>query len=115
MRRHPNGYLVKLVRDRVREAMGGDGTVTYRPMPRDEHMKRLRSKLLEEAVEYASDPSMSELAQVYETVRCLAHVAHGASMTDVVMLAADQREERGGFEDGVGMYAMHPWDYEAKP
>lgn len=113
MKVHPTGYLVKMVRDRVGAALGGDGTVTYRPMPREEHVKRLRKKLLEEAVEYAAEPSMEELAHVYEAVRCLALVAHSQDVGYVALMADDQRAERGGFEEGIGMYALHPMDRRA--
>lgn len=113
MKRHPNGYLVKLVRDRVSDAMGGDGTVTYRPMPHDEHVRRLRAKLLEEAVEYAIDPSLAELAQVYVAVEALAKVDLGTTLAAVARQAVEDHEERGGFDEGVGMYALHPWDHEA--
>lgn len=90
--------------------MGGDGTVTYRPMPHDEHVKRLRSKLVEEALEYALDPSLMELAHVYEAMVCLARVDLGGDLGEVSARATEERLLRGGFDEGVGMYALHPWD-----
>jgi predicted house-cleaning noncanonical NTP pyrophosphatase (MazG superfamily) len=113
VKRHPNGYLVKLVRDRLSDAMGGGGTVTYRPMPHEEHVRRLRAKLLEEAVEYAIDPSLAELAHVYAAVAALAKVDLGTTLATVARHAYEDREERGGFDAGIGMYALHPWDHEA--
>lgn len=111
MKRHPTGYLVKLVRDRVGEVLGV-GTVGYRSMTHDEHVKRLRYKVLEEALEYATDQTLDELAQVYEAVRALARIAHGCEMADIEALADEQRAERGGFDEGIGMYAFHAWDHE---
>jgi predicted house-cleaning noncanonical NTP pyrophosphatase (MazG superfamily) len=107
---HPDGYLVKLVRDRVASMLGGDGTLTYRPMPHDEHVKRLRAKLLEEVVEYATDPSLAELAHVYEAVCALASIAHETDIDAVADAALAEHEVRGGFMQGIGMYALHPWD-----
>lgn len=110
MKAHPEGYLVKLVRDRVRQALGGDGTVTYRPMPRDEHVKQLRRKLVEEAAEYALDPSIEELAQVLEVIDALRVVDLGVNPTELHRAQRRQREERGGLREGIGMYVHHPMD-----
>jgi predicted house-cleaning noncanonical NTP pyrophosphatase (MazG superfamily) len=110
VRAHPDGYPVKLVRDRVADALGGDGSVTYRKLPEHEHARRLRQKLIEEAAEYALEPSVEELAQVVEVVFALARVDLGVNMLDVMAEVERQRSERGGFEEGVGMYAVHPCD-----
>lgn len=112
MKRHPDGYLVKLVRDRVRKAVGGDGTVDYRRLPPDEHVKRLRAKLAEEALEYALDPSLAELAHVMAVVEALAVVDLGVSTIEVEEQMLADYDERGGFLEGVGMYVTHPWDHE---
>jgi predicted house-cleaning noncanonical NTP pyrophosphatase (MazG superfamily) len=105
-----NGYLVKLVRDDVDEMLGGDGTVTYRPMSRDEHERRLRRKLVEEAIEYALEPSLEELADVYEAVLALSKLSHGGSWGTIMDVAEKKRHRRGGFDRGMGMYARHPAD-----
>jgi predicted house-cleaning noncanonical NTP pyrophosphatase (MazG superfamily) len=112
---HPQGYLVKLVRDRVARALGGDGTVTYQPMTHEEHVKRLRHKLVEEALEYAMEPSLEELAQVLEAVRAIANVDLGVGLPEVDAERERQWQERGGFVKGVGMYALHPFDHQETP
>lgn len=112
VRRHPDGYLVKLVRDNVARVLGGDGTITYRPMTRAEHIVALRAKLIEEAIEYAANPTMDELAHVFEVVRCLCVVEHRRMFARLVTIATAQAQERGGYEGAVGMYATHPRDHE---
>lgn len=92
--------------------MGGDGTLTYRPMAPDEHVRRLRAKLLEEAVEYVTKPSADELADVLAVARALALVDLKVTWPTVAALELARHGERGGFEEGIGMYALHPWDYE---
>lgn len=109
--RHPEGYLVKLVRDDVATMLGGDGTVTYRAMPPHEHGRRLAQKLVEEAAEYAVDPCLEELAHVYEAACALAELRHGG-FGALVAETDQQRALRGGFDRGIGMYAIHPWDHE---
>lgn len=104
------GYLVKLVRDRVATTTGGDGTITYRPMPTDEHVMRLRAKLIEEGAEYVVQPSLRELAHVWEAVQALAEIDLGVTMDHVVYEAMRERERRGAFDHGIGMYAHHPCD-----
>lgn len=101
-------YLVKLVRDRVGENLA-DTRVEYAPIEdREEAIKRLRGKLIEEAVEYVLDPSAGELADILEVVE-------GLSMHDPLVpggIASVHREqlrkraERGSFYDLIGMWAF---------
>lgn len=110
MKPHPEGYTVKLVRDHVAAALGGDGVVTYRELPRDEHIERLRQKLIEEAVEYALRPSLGELAHVLEVMRALLVVDLELEWEHLESRRYEDSEERGGFLFGIGMYATHPYD-----
>lgn len=110
MKTHPGGYLVKLVRDRVADVLGGDGTVTYRRMSREEHVERLRAKLIEEAAEYVTKPSLRELAHVLAVVWALARLDLGTTPAAVEEKMIEEAAERGGFENGVGMYVLHPYD-----
>lgn len=105
-REHPR--LVKLVRDGVGKFLG-DTRVSYRPVSRVDHHRLLKEKLMEEAVEYVLDPSLGELADVYETLRALAKF-HGTTIAGVVEEAAHKRAERGGFDEGTGMYATSTAD-----
>lgn len=115
MKRHPGveagGYLVKLVRDKIHVILGQPGTVTYRSdLTPEQHVALLRRKLVEEALEYAMDPSLNELAHVYEALRACALIDLKATMGDVGREADRELDLRGGFFDGNGMYAHHPWD-----
>lgn len=99
-------YLVKLVRDTVAAKLVTD-TITYEPIPdREEAIKLLRGKLIEEAVEYALDPSLHELADVLEAAQALAF--HDLQVPWYSVLAEQERKQqsRGGFAVLTGMYAQ---------
>lgn len=102
-------YVVKLVRDRIAERVGGDPRFHYKkldgPFRHEQHVKLLRAKLMEEATEYLLDPSVGELADVLEVCEALARVDLGVSPIDVINAQREKREERGGFEDGTVMVA----------
>jgi len=95
--------LMKLVRDRVEEFLG-DSTVQYLPLSKSEHKVELRKKLIEESIEYLSEPSLEELADVYEVVCALAQVDLDLNISEVMYEAREKREERGGFDFGIGMF-----------
>lgn len=99
-------YPVKLVRDRVSERIGENRSFHYERFGnRKHHIKLLRAKLLEEAAEYVLEPSMGELADVFEVVRALADIDL-ASTYDALVAAADAKAaQRGGFEVGTLMVA----------
>ncbi|HEX7088692.1 MAG TPA: nucleoside triphosphate pyrophosphohydrolase [Longimicrobiales bacterium] len=109
------GYLVKLVRDGIPALLKGEGTLTYEPMPKEEHVKHLRRKLVEEAMEYVTDPSVGELGDVLAVVRDLAVVDLGVEWEDVFAAERRKRRVRGGFADGIGMYGRHPSDTDRWP
>lgn len=104
-------YLVKLVRDRIDRLEEPPEAFGFHPLDHDEHVEQLRAKLMEEATEYLLDPSEGELADVYEAVRCLAFIdlGHGVdsdvAMDSIRQIADSKRDERGGFEQGTGMFA----------
>lgn len=104
------GYLVKLVRDAIPFALGGDGTVTYARMDAEKHRRLLRRKLIEEAVEFLDDPCPEELADVLAVVDALARVEFDMEFHELVDVARDKASKRGGFLHGVGMFARHPKD-----
>jgi predicted house-cleaning noncanonical NTP pyrophosphatase (MazG superfamily) len=96
--------LVKLVRDRVGPHLA-DGRASYEPIDDPEDaVRHLRRKLVEEAVEYALEPSVEELADVIETVRALARRDLGVTLGDVLDAGDRKRAELGGYGDMVGMY-----------
>lgn len=107
----PRGYPVKLVRDRIDQVLGGEGTVTYEVFrDRDQHVALLRRKLVEEAAEYLADPTLEELADVLEVVWSLARVDLDCPWTSVADRFMAKRTERGGLDGGVIMVAHHPAD-----
>jgi predicted house-cleaning noncanonical NTP pyrophosphatase (MazG superfamily) len=99
--------LVKLVRERVGRFIGGDQTVTYERIT-DERVivDSLRKKLLEECAEYLLDPSVGELADIYEVLRALAMHDIAVTWADVQEEARAKTRERGAFLIPVGMYVQ---------
>lgn len=109
--RYAAGYPIKLVRDHVGEALGGEGTISYEPIvDQDEHVALLRRKLVEEAAEYLANPSVEELADVLEVVWSLHRVDLRVPFEVVKQRAAAKRTERGGFDRGMVMVGHHPAD-----
>lgn len=99
---HPR--LVKLVRDRVGELLP-DSTVSYVPIEsRAAATDMLRWKLVEEAIEYARNPSLGELADVWEALHALRIFDLKVSQVELEDEADAKRDERGGFDELVGMY-----------
>ena len=101
-----SGYIVKLVRDRIARVGPARGFTYDRCLDSAQHRKLLRAKLLEEVGEYLLDPSMEELADVYEAVYALAVVDQGADIVAVGHAARRKREERGSFIEGTIMVAV---------
>jgi predicted house-cleaning noncanonical NTP pyrophosphatase (MazG superfamily) len=107
---YANGYPIKLVRDHIGERLGGDGTLTYELADEQAHVALLRRKLIEEAIEYLTDPSVGELADVLEAVWSLAAVDLRAPFEVIEQRAKSKRIERGAFKRGVVMVAHHEAD-----
>jgi predicted house-cleaning noncanonical NTP pyrophosphatase (MazG superfamily) len=109
--RYAGGYPIKLVRDHVGECLGGEGTITYESISDEEqHATLLRRKLVEEAVEYLTDPSVRELADVLEVIWSLSRVDLKCPWEVVVNRAKMKRAERGGFDRGMVMVGHHITD-----
>jgi len=109
--RYATGYPIKLVRDDIGARLGGDGTITYEPISdREEHVRLMRKKLVEEAAEYLTNPSVGELADVYAVLRALAIVDLGTTPEEVGRVALEKHNERGGFERGMLMVGHHEAD-----
>ena len=103
----PDGYPIKLVRDRTAEiinASGEPGDLFYGPCPAGSHLRWLRQKLIEECAEYVIDGTLAELADVLAVVEGLA-LLHGTNLDALVPTM--RADIRGGFADGVMMYGHH--------
>lgn len=99
---HPR--LVKLVRDRVHGVLADAGVEFHRIEDGDQYLAALRKKLVEEAAEYLLNPSLDELADIYETILTLAKRDLGVPFTHVIDECNAKDAERGGFSGAMGMW-----------
>ena len=95
----------KLVRDNIPDIIRDDNrTPVTRNLTDAEYEKELYRKLVEECNEVyeAEDNSETckELADVLEVIRAIANVK-GKTLEDIIKLADDKRNKRGGFSKRV--------------
>ena len=91
----------KLVRDRIPEYLEGKGIkAVSKQVEPDEHRQHLVDKFLEELEEYRESGDVVELADLLEVLRGMAH-HEGYTLEEVLELADQKSEERGGFFNGV--------------
>lgn len=103
----PDGYPIKLVRDRTPEIINGTGqagALFYTHIPAGERGPWLRRKLIEEAAEYMETASLDELADVLAVVEGLA-ATHGLTLSELGTRM--NSDPRGGFLAGVMMRGHH--------
>ncbi len=87
----------KLVRDKIPEIIKADGRTPATHVADDaEYWQKLREKLVEEAQEFAAEPSEEELADIWEVIEAI--MAH-AKFDQGKLFATKKRkqDERGGF------------------
>jgi len=91
----------KLVRDKIPEIINDQGkTCEFYVANKEETGRRLIEKIREEISEFEEDPSVEELADVYEVfLGILRH--HNVRISDVVFFANRKASERGKFEKGI--------------
>lgn len=92
---------IKLVRDLIPEQVP-KARVDYRFVKRDEAEKLLQRKLIEEWMEYLEEPSLSELADIYEVICALGYL-RGWAPGEIHHEALKKRTAKGGFRDGVAL------------
>jgi predicted house-cleaning noncanonical NTP pyrophosphatase (MazG superfamily) len=107
----PNGYPIKLVRDKTTDIIGDEGRLFYDRISFTESVPWLRKKLVEEVAEYIVAPAEDELADVLAVVQALAHV-HGKDLTTLTALM--NADPRGGFFTGRMMRGHHP-NFDGEP
>lgn len=95
----------KLVRDNIPDIIRDDNeTPVTRILIDGEYERELYRKLVEECKEVyeAEDNSETckELADVLEVIRAIANVK-GKSLEDIIKLAEDKRNKRGGFSKRI--------------
>lgn len=89
--------LPKLIRDRIPELIRQRGAVpTVRTARRSELRGLVLRKLQEEVVELCRDPSMEELADVYEVLRALV-LACRFEATEIARVQMKKRRANGAF------------------
>ena len=93
---------MKLVRDEIPRIITDSGRVcTWRRVAtREEHMEGLRAKILEEADEFIENPCEEEAADMLEVLFAFTHL-NGIDFEDVLEVAREKAEERGGFYKGI--------------
>jgi predicted house-cleaning noncanonical NTP pyrophosphatase (MazG superfamily) len=97
-------YLIKLVRDKIGDLLG-DSQILYQSVPPEQAAELRRDKLLEEVLEFYKHPSASEAADIWTALTdCLPDI--GVELNEVFYIAYRKRQERGGFAEGMGMYAF---------
>jgi predicted house-cleaning noncanonical NTP pyrophosphatase (MazG superfamily) len=95
----------KLIRDNLPQIMRASGIQVFeRVMEKDEYLKRLKDKLLEEAKEVIASGSAKEmreeLADLLEVMLALAKV-YGMEFTDIQQAAEQKRADKGGFDNRI--------------
>lgn len=101
--------LVKIVRVGVPRFLGSS-EVEYRPaeISEQERHELLIKKLGEEVLEYAMNPTLGELADIYDAIDALAWAGHSLPLSAIAAEARRKRIERGSFltnhGEVMGMY-----------
>lgn len=95
----------KLIRDKLPQIMRASGIQVFeRVMEKDEYLKRLKDKLLEEAKEVIASGSekemREELADLLEVILSLAK-AYGMELADIQQAAEQKRADKGGFDNRI--------------
>lgn len=95
----------KLVRDRIPEICAKDGSKTeIKTLSKEEAIKLLREKALEEAQELVEAEDLKEtkkeMADVLEIIRSLAEEL-GIPMSEIEELMNDRAEKRGRFRNRI--------------
>jgi predicted house-cleaning noncanonical NTP pyrophosphatase (MazG superfamily) len=98
----------KLVRDRIpdviRKSGGAPVVTTIAPELRLEALKLKLREECAELIDAAPAELLEEVADVFEVLRGIA-LAAGATWEQVEAQAADKRDDRGGFVQGVWLVA----------
>lgn len=91
----------KLVRDRIPEHLESKGLQATTHIADDaEYAKRLAEKLIEEAKEFAEEPSIEELADVLEVVNAISKYYQFPPL-HIKAAKAKKAAERGAFNERI--------------
>ena len=90
-------FYNKLVRDKIPDIIMADGgECKFHVAKKDEYVRVLNAKLLEEANELIRNPCPEEIADVLEVVEVVARMNH-INIDDIKAAKKKKRQERGGF------------------
>ena len=94
----------KLVRDKIPNIITNNGEIPVTRMLNDEEYKiELERKLYEEYQEVINSKDkdrLEELADMIEVIKALASL-EGKNLQDIILIAEQKREKRGGFKDKI--------------
>lgn len=94
----------KLVRDKIPSIITKNGEIPVTRILNDEEYKiELERKLYEEYQEVINSKNidrLEELADMIEVIKALASL-EGKNLQDIILLAEQKREKRGGFKDKI--------------
>jgi|TARA_R110002020_G_scaffold248829_1_gene462822 predicted house-cleaning noncanonical NTP pyrophosphatase (MazG superfamily) len=89
----------KLVRDKIPQIINENGkSCKFRIADRTEYRAKLIEKLMEETIEFISEPSIEELADIQEVIDALI-VEH--KWSSLKAAAQYKKVVRGGFQDRI--------------
>lgn len=94
----------KLVRDKIPSIITNNGEIPVTRILNDEEYKiELERKLYEEYQEVINSKNidrLEELADMIEVIKALASL-EGKNLQDIILIAEQKREKRGGFKDKI--------------
>ena len=94
----------KLVRDKIPSIITNNGEIPVTRILNDEELKiELERKLYEEYQEVINSNDkdrLEELADMIEVIKALASL-EGKNLQDIILIAEQKREKRGGFKDKI--------------
>lgn len=94
----------KLVRDKIPNIITNNGEIPVTRILNDEEYKtELERKLYEEYQEVINSNDkdrLEELADMIEVIKALANL-EGKNLQDIILIAEQKREKRGGFKDKI--------------
>ena len=92
----------KLVRDKIPDIINSDGNkkVIFRIMEKNEYLKELNKKLIEESNEFIEKNDVEELADVMEVIISIMKEKN-ITWEQVEKVRKEKKEKRGGFENKI--------------
>ena len=91
----------KLVRDKIPDIITAAGkTAVTRTADREEYLRLLDEKLVEECREYEESKEAEELADMLEVMYAIIN-ARGSSVDELERIRRDKAEKRGAFDERI--------------